>query len=73
MRGAPGPPGVLSLSMTQALRDLLSLVCDNRGPQEVIGNTGLGMTGVSGVEGDRGVVKVEMDPETQIRKMAGSW
>ena len=43
MRGAPGPPGVLSLSMTQALRGSLSLVCDNRGPQEVTGNTGLGL------------------------------
>ena len=27
--GAPGPPGAHSLSMTQALRDSLSLVCDN--------------------------------------------
>ena len=29
MRGAPGPPGAHSLSMTQAFRDSLSLVCDN--------------------------------------------
>ena len=29
VRGAPGPPGAHSLSMTQALRDSLSLVCDN--------------------------------------------
>ena len=29
MRGAPGPPGAHNLSMTQAFRDSLSLVCDN--------------------------------------------
>lgn len=29
--------------MIQAFRDSLPLVCDGRGPQEVIGNTVLGM------------------------------
>ena len=69
VRDVPRPPKAHSLLMTEALRDSLPLVCDNQGPQVTLGWA----WSVSGVEGDRSVIKVEMEPETQIREMARCW